>query len=117
MNLIAAVKSCFINYFNFKGRATRSEFWWFVFFCVIVDIALAFMGGFDDNPNLISHKLEVFFNILTFIPAFSVGARRLHDINRTGWLQLFYFVPVVGWIYLLYLFVQASENEIIRFGD
>jgi uncharacterized membrane protein YhaH (DUF805 family) len=42
------------------------------------------------------------------LPGLAVGARRLHDIGNSGWFQLLWFIPVLGWLVLIYFFVQPS---------
>jgi hypothetical protein len=41
----------------------------------------------------------------------AVGARRLHDIDRSGWWQLLYFFPIVGWIVLIVLWAQPGKQN------
>ena len=81
------------NYFNFSGRATRAENWWWVLFTVLAGIVLAVvdtltgtMGMFGD-----SGLLGFLFELATVVPSFALGARRLHDINRTGWWLLLFW--------------------------
>ena len=64
-----AISRGFRNYFNFSGRATRAENWWWALF--------AFLFGLIPLAGLV-----------TLIPSLALGARRLHDINRTGWWLL-----------------------------
>jgi uncharacterized membrane protein YhaH (DUF805 family) len=86
MSFFEAINSCFSHYANFSGRAPRSEFWWFQLFLFLVGAALAFTG-----PG-------VFIVIALILPAWAVGARRLHDIDKSGWNILWYAIPVVGLI-------------------
>jgi len=72
------------NYASFSGRASRTEFWYFIIFIII-----GYLIGF--GLILLSYKffwLLAIFMIAIIIPALAVTARRLHDINKTGWLQL-----------------------------
>ena len=95
-----AVELGFKNYFRFSGRATRAEYWWWILFTVLAGIGLAVvdtltgtMGMFGD-----SGLLEFLFELATIIPSFALGARRLHDINRTDWwlLLLLGFFPIAA---------------------
>lgn len=92
------------NYANFNGRAGRPEFWWFMLACFIVAFVL---GLFNMN------MLALLFNLAVLVPSLAVGARRLHDIGKSGWFQLLVLVPLIGWLVLLYWFVQptAGPNE------
>jgi uncharacterized membrane protein YhaH (DUF805 family) len=91
MNFIDAVKTCFVKYADFQGCASRPEFWWWFVFTLVATAAL----------RTLSYNLSAFFSLVTFVPSLAVAARRLHDTDRTGWWQLLYFVPLVGWILLI----------------
>ena len=92
------------KYFDFKGRATRKEFWTFYFFTIIVAIVFGFIEGL-----LGINGLSNLIGIALIIPTFSCGVRRLHDAGRNGW---FIIVPVVNLIFLLSASVPAgNENQ------
>jgi uncharacterized membrane protein YhaH (DUF805 family) len=99
MTFVESIRTCFTKYADFKGCASVSEFWWWTLFTFIASMAL----------GVISDKISYAFTILTFVPAIAVGARRLHDTNRSGWLQLLYFIPVIGWIVLIVFLVQDGK--------
>jgi uncharacterized membrane protein YhaH (DUF805 family) len=50
------------------------------------------------------------------VPSIAVGSRRLHDIGKSGWLQLLCFIPVIGWILLIYWFAQPGQAESNQYG-
>ena len=81
MDPIEAVKTCLKKFFDFTGRARRSEYWWFMLFTFIVSSAFGFLGSF--------HSLFVYVgmmcSLLLFIPQLSALTRRLHDTSRSGW--------------------------------
>ena len=80
---IGAVKLYFQNYFNFKGRSTRSEFWYVVLLDLIVTIVLGWTekeGSFQIGTCL--------WSLLTLIPMMSLCFRRLHDTGRKGALAI-----------------------------
>jgi uncharacterized membrane protein YhaH (DUF805 family) len=99
MNFTEAVKACFAKYATFTGRATRSEFWWFFLAQVIVLVVAA----------MISDILYGIAALAFLLPGLAVGARRLHDIGKSGWFLLIGLIPIVGLI-LIYWFVQPSEG-------
>lgn len=72
MDFMTSIKTCFSKYFDFSGRARRSEYWWFYLF--------VFVLGLIPFVNLLT--------LATIIPTFAAGARRLHDTDRSGWWQL-----------------------------
>ena len=102
MNFVDAVKTCFTKYVGFEGRATRSEYWWWVLFLFAVSIVLALL-----NLGLVGNL----FSLATLLPSVAVGARRLHDIGKSGWWQLIGLIPLIGWLVLIYWAVQPSEGE------
>src|SRR5689334_197445 len=101
-----AIKTCFSKYADFKGRASRSEYWWFALFVSLVYVAL-----FQINPTLTD-----LFLLATLLPSLAVGTRRLHDTNRSGWWQLMWVVPLIGQLVAIYLLVQPPK-EPNRFGS
>ena len=99
MDFVSAVKSCLTQYAGFSGRAGRSEFWWFFLFQVAVMVVASFLG--DVISGIVSLALV--------LPALAVGARRLHDIGRSGWWQLLTLTGI-GVLVLIYWWVQPSEG-------
>ncbi len=109
MNFSESISTCFTKYSDFTGRATRSEFWWFVLFTFLVTAGC----------NLVNNSgvLSGLFSLATLLPSLAVGARRLHDTNRSGWLQLLWFIPVIGWILLIIWDTQAGDSGTNRFDS
>lgn len=99
MNFGQAISTCFTRYATFSGRASRSEFWWFFLFQVLVLLV----------TGMISNILYGIAALALLLPGLSVGARRLHDIGKTGWLLLIGLIPVVN-LLLIYWFVQPTEG-------
>jgi uncharacterized membrane protein YhaH (DUF805 family) len=105
MNFVDAVKICFTKYVNFAGCASRPEFWWWVLFTLIASIAL----------RCFNYGLAALFSLATFLPGIAVTARRLHDTDRSGWLQLLLLIPVIGWILLIIWCAEAGKPN--RYAD
>lgn len=81
------------HYFDFNGRARRKEYWMFTLVNIIISVALSVVLG------LISEKLLPIANLYSLavlLPALGVTARRLHDINKSGWWMLIALIPIVG---------------------
>lgn len=100
MTFTESIKVCFSKYADFNGRASRSEYWWFVLFTVLVSFA----------TSVISDKLSLLFSVGTLLPSIAVAARRLHDTNRSGWWQLIAFLPIIGWIVIIYFLAQEAKD-------
>ena len=92
MGFIESISSAFNNYFNFKGRSSKSAFWYFVLFEVIyffiAGILLGAVGSNDETANLAI--LVLILPIM--IPGIALTARRIHDFNQSGWMQCI-FIP------------------------
>jgi uncharacterized membrane protein YhaH (DUF805 family) len=99
MDFQTSVKTCFSKYVDFSGRASRPEFWWFFLFCFIASVVL----------SIISQSLSGLFSLATLLPSLAVGARRLHETNRSGWWQLLWFVPIIGWIIIIVFLAQEAK--------
>ena len=104
MTFVESIQTCFKKYADFTGCASRSEFWWFFLFLVVASIVL----------SQISTVLSGVFSLATLVPSLAAGARRLHDTDRTGWLQLLMFIPFIGWIILVVF--EAQESKPNRYG-
>ncbi len=101
-----SISTCFSKYATLDGRATRSEFWWWVLFVVLASAATGLLG------NVISGL----FSLAVLLPGIAVTARRLHDIDRSGWWQLVGLIPLVGWIVMIVWCCQEAK-EPNRFGS
>jgi len=110
-----SVQYCFTNYINFKGRAGLSQFWWFTLFVVIVDIGINIVDLtlFGDSGF---HVLAAIWGLVTVLPHLAVGARRLHDIGMSGWLQLLWLIPCLGWIVIIVLYTLPTKTGENRYG-
>ena len=99
------------KYAVFSGRARRKEFWMFVLINFIVAVALGVV-----DMMLGTVFLGFIYALATIIPSLAVGARRLHDIGRTGWWQLIGLVPLIGLIVLIVFFVTDSNPGDNQYG-
>ena len=108
-----SISTCFSNFANFQGRARRSEFWWFFLFSsvilFVVQVLLAFApDGFLDSTAFAVIASSI-VGVVLLIPFYAVGARRLHDTGKSGWLQLLVLIPCLGAIILYVLWAQAGS--------
>lgn len=112
MGFQEAIQSGLQNYANFSGRSSRSAYWYWYLFTVILAIVLAVVEAIIGTYPLIS--LLVFLGLI--LPGFAVGTRRFHDTGKSAWNWLWSFVPF-GSLYILYLFVKASDEGSNDYGD
>ena len=93
MNFQESISVCFKKYFNFKGRASKSEFWYFYLFIIIVLFAAGFLLGMLLPTDASYDTLVIWVIYLPLlIPAIAATARRIHDFGRSGWMQCI-FIP------------------------
>ena len=109
MDFMTSVKTCFRKYADFSGRARRSELWWFALFCFAISVVL---GLLDGGSGLLSGL----WSLAILLPSLAVGARRLHDTDRSGWWLLIAFIPLIGFLVLLYFYVSQGTTGPNRFG-
>mgnify|MGYP003586681957 CR=1 FL=1 len=112
----------FKNAFNFTDRLSRKGYWYFVlatvglqtiFYILSIVCTAMEMSG----VAVIALALYLITAIISAIPSISAAARRLHDINKSGWTMLIGIVPIIGPLYLLYLVCLAGDKGDNRFGS
>ena len=109
------------KYFDFSGRARRSEYWLFVLFMAVVVIVLQAVAavGLLSRQDVASHVVVLAmsaFCLLTMIPLLALKFRRLHDTNRSAWWLLIGLVPLLGALVLLVFLVLDGTPGQNRFG-
>jgi len=113
VGFIEAVKLGFSRSFDYKGRSSRSEFWFFnLFIYIISPILLMTVGLFSEILILI-----LFFPYLAMhISWIAVNVRRLHDIGDSGFMMLALFVPLLGWIWLIHYGCKQGDLFENKYG-
>lgn len=109
------------RYTQFNGRASRSEFWWFQLFIVIVSIPsylLSFIAGYTGSQSLVlvSTGLSLVTWLAVIVPMIAVTVRRLHDTDRSGWWYLLALVPFAGLAVLVFMLLPGTPGG-NRFGS
>ena len=147
MTFIDSVKTCFKKILDIQGRASRSEYWWFVLFVALVPTIVMFFLFFVvvllGGGNLAdSNSFAILILLISFGPAVvaltTVSVRRLHDLNKSGWyiaiyyaLDLIAIIPgisptlsnVLLWIstgfffYLIVIFMFKGSNNKNKYGS
>lgn len=123
MTFIESIKTCLRKYANFSGRASRSEFWWWILFVNILFFALQIIAGLINNPDTITIA-----PLLLGIPTIAIMVRRLHDFNSAGiWIFPIILAQVVfsiHWIpaiifatFMLLFFCKKGTVGANRFGE
>lgn len=110
------------RYSDFTSRASRTEYWNYVFInllfslmTIAIDQILGTTFTFMGVPVFYGYTYAL-YALIVFIPGLAVGVRRLHDVGKSGWYYLLIFLPVIGFIWLLVLFVTRSQNGSNAYG-
>ena len=143
---VQAIKTCLSKSFKFSGRASRSEFWWFVLFIALITLFIPFIAGFmvafpvgvsagfeaqqtgapvemaELRSNIQAHK-SAYINIILALtllcwwPLFAVIARRLHDTNRK---LIMLFSPVLFFVFIFagsIIYGSANDMDMTKLGQ
>lgn len=106
------------NYFNFKGRARRAEFWYFTLFNMAIIITLILIDEHILTPIFSEDfVLGGFYMLFILIPCLSISVRRLHDISNSGLHLFIYFIPFIGPFWLLINFISNGDKGRNKYGD
>lgn len=111
-----SVRICLTEkYASPHGRATRSEYWWFILFNIVLCLAAFIVGAalFGDGGAAIFIGLA---GLGILIPSIMVSIRRLHDRNMRGWWLLLTFIPNIGQLILTVIYILPSTEGPNRFG-
>ena len=117
MNFLEAVSSGFRNFFNFSGRAIRSEYWYWTLFATIVSVVVNLLDLIyspGDQFGVVG-AINGLVTLGLFIPGLAVSVRRLHDIDRTGWWLLL-CITIIGFFVLIYWAFLRGTPGPNRFG-
>lgn len=102
VEFIEACKMFWKRYAEFEGRSRRSEYWW--------AYLMTFILGCIPGLNYIAF-------LACLIPSLAIGARRLHDIGKSGWNLLLGLIPLVGCIILIIWFCQDGQVGPNEYGE
>ena len=108
MSFGEAIKVCFQKYATFSGRARRSEYWYFYLFTFLVSLVL------DCIPLL--GALSFVWWLAQLIPSLAVTVRRFHDIGKSGWNYLFFFIPELLFFGYIFSFMFYAIKDLVDAG-
>ena len=110
-----AFRRFFGGYVDFSGRSNRGEFWFWQLDNLLITLGLGILDVLLFGVEG-SGLLGGLWGLATLIPSFALTARRLHDIDKSGWWQLLVLIPLIGWIVLLVWTCRAPDEHPNRFG-
>jgi uncharacterized membrane protein YhaH (DUF805 family) len=116
MNFPQAVATCFKKYAVFSGRASRSEYWYWMLFYALGKIATSILDAVVFSMTN-TQVFSIIFGLIVFLPALGVTIRRLHDVDRSGW-WIFISLTGIGMIYPLLVWeCRKGTTGPNHFGD
>jgi len=110
----AVQRAITLNYCNFNGRASRSEYWWFVLFTFVLGVLISVVFSFSDTLQTVASSLV---NLALLLPGLGLAVRRLHDLGKSGWNLLLALIPIVGAIILIVWFIKESDPQANKYGE
>ena len=118
MNIVESLETCLIaKYVDFYDRAPRSEYWWFQLSVIVIMQIYYWIIEFWLTPlSLYWIVFGVPVSVGLGIPAIAVTARRLHDIGRSGWDQLWALIPFIGTLVVLWWMIKPGDEGDNRYG-
>jgi uncharacterized membrane protein YhaH (DUF805 family) len=108
------------HYFDFTGRARRTEFWmftlfnWLISFVLLIIDNLLFASG--QGSILTDGPLGLMYSLAVLLPSLGVAVRRLHDTGRSGWWLLIALIPIIGWILVIVWYATDGQPEPNQWG-
>ena len=118
-----AISHNFSNMTNFSGRASRSEFWWWILFIWIINAVLALIINLVAPPaeggtslGILGNTAVLIVSVIFFLATLAVAVRRLHDTGRSGWWVLLQLICCIGTIILIVFWVQPSQPSDNQYG-
>lgn len=112
--MFSAVATCFRKYIDFSGRASRSEYWWFWLFNILM--CGIFVAVAVPLQLLEMYILLCVYQVVILLPSLAVMIRRLHDTGRNWLFILLPLIPLVGEIVLIVFLASKGQPNMNRFG-
>ena len=108
-----AIRSVLSQYIGFSGRASRSEYWIWWGFMVVILALIGAVGLLIGTTGYIAASL---ISLVFFLPTLAVTVRRLHDIGRSGFWVLLVFIPLIGGLVLLAFLLIDGQSQPNKWG-
>jgi uncharacterized membrane protein YhaH (DUF805 family) len=116
---VGAIKKGFRGYVVWNARSTRSEYWWWTLFAIIVAAIASIIDSVLFSTDMGAGLGPVYgiTSLALFLPGLSVWVRRLHDTDRSGWWTWILLVPIVGFIVTLVFALLPSKMASTRWNN
>lgn len=115
MSLGHAIASGFKNYAQFRGKASRSEYWWWILFVSSVSVFLSVVDAGLERGNIVGW-LSLVWSFGLQLPSLAIVVRRLRDAGY-GWQSIFLsLIPFVGSVILIVRLCQPTVAPFTYFA-
>lgn len=106
------------RYAVFEGRASRTEFWMYFLFQIIVGFVCMFLDMMFETTfgSEVYGLIYIAYCLATLLPTLAVKVRRFHDTNKSGWMVLLVLIPYVGFIIVLILLALEGTKGDNQYG-
>ena len=116
MSFTNAVTNVLINnYVGFKGRASRSEYWWFLLFAFLISFIAVMIDiliiGIPFGP------VSLIVTLAMTLPSIALTVRRIHDFGQSGWLFLVTIIPILGYVALFVFGILEGQDHPNQYGN
>lgn len=109
----AVKRALTVNYCNFNGRSSRSEYWWYALAMLILNVILTLITGHHETASAV---IGTIVGLALLLPGLGLAVRRMHDINKSGWWILINLIPVVGNIIFIIFACKDSDPYPNQYG-
>jgi uncharacterized membrane protein YhaH (DUF805 family) len=110
-----------LRYFEFNGRSTRREYWWYglgMFVVFVAAILIDYKLGYIAPGRRAIGPVVLFSMIIHVIPGITLSVRRLHDTGKSGYWYFIALIPLIGGLWLFYLNgIKGPEYEAQQYGS
>lgn len=116
MELKDGFKKFWTRAFDYRGTSSRSEFWWGVLgntiiMLILLALLVVSLTCFTPQINAFSVIMIVLFSlfcVVELLPSITLIIRRMHDIGRSGYFIFVLFIPIIGYIWYIYLVTRRG---------
>lgn len=110
MDFKTSIETCLKRkYVCFEGRASRSEYWYFFLFHTVAYVVATIIGSLVSASA--ASVLSGLVALALLLPLISAMVRRIHDIDKSGWLGLLALVPIINLVLIFFLCKKGTQGS------
>jgi len=101
--------------FTWKGRITRGRYWEYIGIFIVIGICASIIGHY--LPYNMSKVLQAAYNIVMLYPHYCTSSKRLHDLNKPGWIALGLLIPYLNIPLFIYIAFSKGQGGLNKYGQ